>query len=31
VTRVDPEDARDLRQFAADRLQNALELNDRLS
>jgi hypothetical protein len=31
VTRVDPEDARDLREFAARRLQNALDLNDRLS
>ena len=31
VTRVDAEDAADIRQFAADRLQNALDLNDRLS
>ena len=31
VTRVDPEDAADIRKFAADRLQNALDLNDRLT
>jgi hypothetical protein len=31
VTRVDAEDAADIRAFAADRLQNLLDLNDRLS
>jgi len=31
VLRIDPEDAADIRRFAGDRLQNALELNDRLT